>query len=117
MERGHDVPSQPESWTCGGCGVRVSVAAGSGEQPAMPEGWERRDAEWVCLGCRRREVADAVAEGPEATRGAKRRRALAEFELLRTPDAPDHLIARRAHCQPRFIAPIRKAMRDEGRLQ
>ena len=115
-ERGHGAGTQPVSWTCDECGVRVSFAAGSEDNPSMPEGWEERGDTWLCLGCRRREVTEAVTEGPEASRAAERRRALAEFELLRNPDAPDHVIARRAHCQPRFIAPIREAMRDEGRL-
>lgn len=82
-----------------------------------PGGWERRDAEWLCLGCRRREIVDAVATGPEGERAAKRRKALAEFELLREPEAPDYLIAKRVSCQPRYIGPIRQTMLDDGRLQ
>ena len=106
---------QPTSWTCEQCGVRVSFSADSAS-PAIPEGWEQIDGAWTCLGCRRRRISEGLVAGPQATVAAQRRRALTEFELLRHPEDPDHVIARRAHCQPRYVAPVRAALIEDGRL-
>jgi hypothetical protein len=59
---------------------------------------------------------EATQGGPEGGRAAARRRALTEFELRRDPEAPDNLIARRAGCQTRFVAPLRAALNEAGTL-
>jgi len=104
------------SWTCSICGVTATFGPGAAA-PAQPEGWEERGAEWLCLGCRRTEVAEAAASADEPDRSARRRRALTEFELLRDPAATDQLIAKRVRCPTAFVRPVRAALLEAGKLQ
>ena len=75
------------------------------------------DGEWLCLRCRRErvmaEASTVAAEGGKA----RRRRALTEFELLRDPEASDHLIAKRAQCPTPVVRPVRAALLRAGRLK
>lgn len=103
------------SWTCVTCTVRVTFAPDQAPADA-PDGWELADTGWICLGCRRRKVVEGLVDGPTATLAAQRRRALTEFELLRRPEDSDHVIARRAHCQARYVTPVRRQLVEEGRL-
>jgi len=103
------------SWTCGRCGVRTSFSSGT-DQPAEPDGWAEVDGEWRCLSCRRTEVEDAVAVKGRPGAATTRRQALAEFELLRDPSAPDRVIAKRVKCSTGSVTPIRAALRAAGRL-
>jgi hypothetical protein len=103
------------SWTCSRCGVTATFGPGA-TVPTQPEGWEQSHGEWLCLGCRRAEVADAAASADEPDRSARRRRALTEFELLRDPSATDQLIAKRVRCPTAFVRPVRAALLESGRL-
>jgi hypothetical protein len=105
-----------ETWTCARCGVRASFESGS-EARAEPVGWAHADAGWHCLGCRRTEVIEAAAPSNAVGASATRRRALTEFELLRDPEAPDRLIARRVKCPTGAVSPIRAALHADGRLR
>jgi hypothetical protein len=101
-------------WVCGRCGVKVSFAPGA--ELAEPIGWARGDEDWRCLGCRRTEAMDAATPGKAADLSKRRRRALTEFELLRAPSASDQVIAKRAKCATRMVAPVRAALRAGGQL-
>jgi hypothetical protein len=101
------------SWTCGRCRVRTSFSPGA-DEPLEPEGWVNVNGEWRCLACRREEVLDAVTG---TSGGTARRRALAEFELLRDPSASDRVIAKRVKCNTASVTPIRAALRAAGRLR
>jgi hypothetical protein len=57
---------------------------------------------------------DGVTDGDKDGRSARRRRALTEFELLRDPHAPDHLIAKRVRCSTSVIGPIRASLKGGG---
>ncbi len=102
------------SWTCVDCGVTASF--GPAQAKALPDGWMNGKRGWLCLGCRREEVAAAAEEASELVGGVAGRRALAEFELLRDPDASDGQIARRVHTSPAVIRPVRAELREDGRL-
>ena len=62
------------------------------------------------------DVVEAASPGDSAELGRRRRRALTEFELLREPSASDQVIAKRAKCTTRTVAPVRAALRATGRL-
>jgi hypothetical protein len=103
------------SWTCCRCEVTSSFAA-TADAPPIPEGWAALGDEWICLGCRRIEAADNAKPGDASGRTARRRRALAEFELRRDPEAANHVIAKRVNCPTHFIAPIRDDLIDAGEI-
>jgi len=102
------------SWTCRHCEVTSSFAAAAA--PSCPEGWAKRDGEWLCLGCRRIEAAESSQPGDASGRNKRRRRALAEFELRRDPSVANHVIAKRVQCPTRFIAPIRADLTTAGEI-
>ncbi len=84
-------------WTCEGCGV--SAGNIDGEAVPMPSNWISSDDGVYCLICRRERAAEAAldeapSDSPIATRAKLRRAALIEFEVSRTPDHPDGIIAR-----------------------
>ena len=101
------------AWTCSRCRVTVTFPPGNPE-PARPIGWAQHETGWLCLGCRRDEVAQAALIGNEAGRSARRRWALTEFELIRDPDASDQLIAKRVRCTTASVRPVRAALREAG---
>jgi hypothetical protein len=96
--------------------VRTSFLPGA-DEPVEPKGWVRVNGEWRCLACRRAEVLDAAATTGASGAATTRRRALAEFELLRDPTASDRLIAKRLKCNTAAVAPLRAALRAAGRLR
>jgi hypothetical protein len=102
------------SWTCNRCEVTSSFAAA--QAPDCPEGWAALGDEWICLGCRRTEVAEAAQPGEASSRTKRRREALAEFELRRDPTAANHTIAKRVNCPTHFIAPIRDDLIASGEI-
>lgn len=98
-------------WTCGRCGVRASFTPDSKER-VEPDGWAEVDGEWRCLACRRAAVVDAAGD----VSGTAKRRALAEFELLRDPSASDSAIAKRIKSSTNSVTPVRAHLREAGRL-
>jgi hypothetical protein len=103
------------SWTCARCGVTARFDMTT-RAPSHPEGWAQRGGEWQCLSCRRAEVVDGAATGDQRGRSGRRRRALTEFELLRDPVAPDHLVAKRVRCATAMVRPVRASLQKEGKL-
>ncbi len=86
-----------KKWTCEGCGV--SAGSIDGKPVPMPSVWAKTAEGTFCLVCRRERAAeaalDAVPSGsPIAERAKMRRAALIEFEVSRTPDQTDGIIAR-----------------------
>lgn len=84
-------------WTCEGCGV--SAGRIDGEPVPMPDNWISSTEGIYCLICRRERAAEAAldaapSDSPVAERAKLRRAALIEFEVRRTPDHPDGIIAR-----------------------
>jgi hypothetical protein len=103
------------SWTCTRCRVTVTFQSRDAE-PDIPNGWADGKDGLVCLGCRRSAVSEEAAGSSETGRGARRRRALTEFEILRDPEASDQVIAKRVRCNTASVAPVRRAMRESGAL-
>jgi hypothetical protein len=86
-----------KKWTCDGCGV--SAGRIDGEPVALPDSWVASTDGSFCLVCRRDRAAEAALElaptgSPVEARAKLRRAALIEFEVSRTPDHPDGVIAR-----------------------
>lgn len=89
--------AEAKKWTCEGCGV--SAGSIDGTPVPMPSSWVKSAEGTFCLVCRRDRAAeaalDAVPSGsPIAERAKMRRAALIEFEVSRTPDQTDGIIAR-----------------------
>jgi hypothetical protein len=89
--------SVAKKWTCEGCGV--SAGRIDGKPVPMPESWADSSEGLFCLVCRRRRAAeaaldDAPSDSPVGARAKLRRAALIEFEVSRTPEHADGVIAR-----------------------
>lgn len=112
------------AWECADCGVRVRFdlaavgdSVADGDSPTQPTHWVSDNDGWHCLRCQREAVANRPAVEGQGTRAQQRRRALVEFELLRTPGATDSEIARRAHCNRAHVIPVRSALVESGKLR
>ena len=86
-----------KKWTCEGCGV--SAGSIDGKPVPMPSSWVKSAEGTFCLICRRERAAEAAldsapSDSPIAERAKLRRAALIEFEVSRTPDHTDGIIAR-----------------------
>lgn len=86
-----------KKWTCDGCGV--SAGSIDGKPVPMPSSWAKSAEGTFCLVCRRDRAAEAAldsvpSDSPIAERAKARRAALIEFEVSRTPDHTDGIIAR-----------------------
>jgi hypothetical protein len=103
-------------WTCAGCKVTVRYAAGSKALPRRPEGWAKRGSSWLCLHCRREEAVEKATIGAGEDGWASRRQALLEFELKRSPEEPDGVIAKRANCSTGHVRKIREELLRTGKL-
>jgi hypothetical protein len=103
-------------WTCAGCEVTVRYAAGSSAVPRRPEGWTRRGGEWLCLHCQREKAVEKATIGAKGDGWASRRQALLEFELRRSPEEPDGVIAKRANCSTGHVRKVREELERDGKL-
>lgn len=103
-------------WTCVGCEVTVRYEAGA-SSPRRPEGWAKRRGSWLCLHCRREDAVERATVGSGADGWASRRQALVEFELNRSPDEPDGVIAKRANCSTGHVRKTRESLVESGKLR
>jgi hypothetical protein len=109
--------SRPRSWTCAGCEVTVRYAPGAKALPRRPQGWTKRAGRWLCLHCRREGAVEQAAKRSTGDGWASRRQALLEFELRRSPDEPDGVIAKRANCSTGHVKKIRDELLAAGKLR
>jgi hypothetical protein len=105
----------PRRWTCVGCEVTVRYGAGA-DAPARPEGWAKRSGRWLCLHCRREQAVEKATAKSGDDGWASRRQALVEFELRRSPNEPDGVIAKRANCSTGHVRKLRMQLREAGKL-
>jgi hypothetical protein len=105
----------PRRWTCSGCEVTVRYAAGS-NAPRRPEGWTKQGGRWLCLHCQREKAVEKATIGASGDGWASRRQALLEFELRRSPDVPDGVIAKRANCSTGHVRKVREELVRGGKL-
>jgi hypothetical protein len=103
-------------WTCSGCEVTVRYAAGSKSLPRRPEGWSKQGGQWLCLHCQREKAVEKATIGASGDGWASRRQALLEFELRRSPDEPDGVIAKRANCSTGHVRKVREELEASGKL-
>jgi hypothetical protein len=103
-------------WTCSGCKVTVRYAAGS-NAPRRPEGWTKQGGRWLCLHCQREKAVEKATIGANGDGWASRRQALLEFELRRSPDVPDGVIAKRANCSTGHVRKVREELVRGGKLR
>jgi hypothetical protein len=104
-------------WTCGGCGV--STSRSDAEEAPLPEAWEDCADGTFCLGCRRRRVGEAALEAaPDAAdrddRMRRRRTAVIEFELLRSPEKTNGSIAKTCRSSIPVVAAARRQLDAAG---
>jgi len=104
-------------WTCSECEVTVRYAAGIKKAPRRPEGWSKRGGNWLCLHCQREKAVEKATIGAGSDGWASRRQALLEFELRRSPDEPDGVIAKRANCSTGHVRKVRDELMRAGKLR
>lgn len=107
--------TRSRSWTCVGCEVTVRYAPGA-SSPRRPEGWSKRGGRWLCLHCRREQAIERATANSGGDGWASRRQALVEFELRRSPDEPDGVIAKRANCSTGHVRKVRASLLEAGKL-
>lgn len=108
------VKDEATVWTCDRCAVSAGRIDG-GSTP-LPASWESSAQGRFCLTCRRERAADAALEAapsgsPIDARAKLRRAALIEFEVARTPDHPDGVIARACHTSVVAVTRARHRLR------
>jgi len=91
----------------------MSVGHIDGRQVMLPANWEETREGAFCLACRREraiEVAQqaAVAEGDSKAFAKARRTGLIEFEVRRSPDLSDNMIARTCHTNAAAVTATRR---------
>jgi len=106
--------STAKKWTCDGCGVSVSRI--DGERTALPDTWASSAEGRFCLVCRRERAASAALEAAPSNstidvRARLRRAAVIEFEVRRTPDHTDGVIAKACRTSAAAVAEARRRLR------
>jgi hypothetical protein len=116
---GSKVEAAATSWTCAGCEVVVSYAAGS-SVPKVPVGWAKDSGDMLCLKCRREVVIGDASNLDDSLSATEQRkagqRAVAEFELRRDPDRRDAVIASSLGTARPLITQTRQALIATGDL-
>lgn len=97
-------------WECARCHVWAGKIDST--RIALPAGWSGSGERTFCLSCRRALAGDAAIDGAPADSPREdlvriRRRALIEFEIGRSPDAPNRTIANVCHTSTATVAAIR----------
>lgn len=97
-------------WSCARC--EVSVGRLDGEPTRLPESWILEDGLIYCLSCSRARAGEAaVAAAPETIAhedlARLRRTALIEFEIGRTPTAPNRTVAHACRTSSAAVAAVR----------
>jgi hypothetical protein len=111
------VSAEAVRWCCARC--EVSVGQLDGQATDLPPTWTRSDADGstFCLVCSRALAGDAAMDSaPEAStreeRFRLRRDAVIEFEIGRTPEAPNRAIANACHTSSSAVAAVRGTLED-----
>ncbi len=99
-------------WSCARCGV--SAGRIDGTRMALPRSWTRSGERTFCLSCRRALAGDAAMDSAPTDCSREdltriRRKALIEFEIGRSPEAPNRTIAQVCRTSIATVAAIRRA--------
>jgi len=97
-------------WTCARCAV--SAGRLDGRPVPCPATWSESGDGVFCLACSRAMAGEAaVQSAPDGTspadRARRQRRALIEFEIDRSPEAPNRKIAQACRTSTAAVAAIR----------
>ena len=100
-------------WTCARCDVSVGMIDGGPSQ--LPATWSRSGDSTFCLACSRAEAGDAALDSAPAASSREervrlRRDAVIEFEVARTPEAPNRAIANACHTSAGTVKTVRDAL-------
>ena len=100
-------------WSCARCGV--SVGRIDREPTELPDSWTRCGEGTFCLTCSRARAGEAAIESGAEDRSREdmvriRRTALIEFEIRRSPEAPNGTIARACRTSSSAVAIVRDTM-------
>jgi hypothetical protein len=93
----------------------VSVGRIDGSATALPETWTQADSATYCLTCSRALVGEAAMDAaPPASsreeRSRLRRDAVIEFEIGRTPLAPNRVVAHACRTSLITVATVRRGL-------
>jgi hypothetical protein len=107
-------------WTCARC--EVSVGHMNGEAEPLPDTWTRAAGATYCLACSRaRAGEEAVVSAPESSsredRAKLQRSALIAFEIARTPEAPNRVIANACRTSAMAVAAVRKVSGERPTIE
>ena len=78
--------------------------------------WTKAGGDWLCLHCQREKAVEKATIGAKGDGWASRRQALLEFELRRSPEEPDGVIAKRANCSTGHVRKVREELEAGGKL-
>ena len=97
-------------WDCARCGV--SAGRIDGKRSALPANWTGSGKQTFCLSCSRALAGEAAQEAAPADSSRDdlvriRRRGLIEFELRRSPEAPNRTIAQACRTSTGAVAAVR----------
>lgn len=100
-------------WSCARC--NVSVGRIDGGPTDLPDTWTRAEGATYCLICSRTMVGEAAMDlAPSASSREElmrvRRDAVIEFEIDRTPLAPNRVIAHACRTSLMTVATVRRAV-------
>lgn len=100
-------------WSCARCDVSVGQIDGS--LTGLPPTWSRVDGATYCLNCSRALIGEAAMDSapPACSREERqrlRRDAVIEFEIDRTPLAPNRAIAHACHTSLMTVATVRRGL-------
>jgi hypothetical protein len=100
-------------WSCARCDV--SVGRIDGGVTDLPETWTQVDGANYCLICSRAMVGEAAMDSaPDASSREElmrvRRDAVIEFEIDRTPEAPNRVIAHACRTSLMTVATVRRGL-------
>jgi hypothetical protein len=103
------------SWECARCSVAASHM--DGRRAALPTGWTEVGDRTFCLSCSRALAGDeamdsAPADCSRADLIRLRRAALIEFEIRRSPDTSNQMIARACRTSTGAVTAVRAALRQ-----
>jgi hypothetical protein len=104
-------------WSCARC--EVSVGRMDGEAAELPPSWSQSDGMTYCLSCSRALAGEAAMESaPDSITGEERvrlrRTALIEFEISRSPEAPNGIIARACRTSGAAVAAVRNDLEQSS---
>jgi hypothetical protein len=99
-------------WSCTRCGVSTGMIDGT--RVALPATWTRAEDTVFCLSCSRALAGDSAIDTAPADTSREdlvriRRKALIEFEIRRSPEAPNRAIAQACRTSTATVAAVRGA--------